>query len=449
MEVIFPDALAPLIRQIEAHVYANPPLAIDAARQLLKQCRQADHLAYVYEQLGFAHLILGEYRLACLFYDQARELAPPNMYVLANLAHARFELGERDAAVTIGREALRLKDELACAEAGAPTLAAPRRGALNLVSFSLYGQQARYGEMAVLNVLAARRHLPEFTCRFYLDDSVPPALVQRLKRLGAHCVAMGSAGPSMPATFWRFLAMDDAAADCVLVRDVDALIDARDAWCVRDWQQSGLAFHVMRDDCCHTELILAGMFGIRAGVIPGISALIANYLQQTGSRAWQRYGDQLFLRHALWPRIRHQTLTHDSIYEYGARLNALACVAGDPSRQGPLNNFIGANHASYRIACTLDQKLPDGMQLQLSVLGPGGTLVCRHPMQAVAQTTGDRAPAALSWQVFLPQLYAQALETGRWTHQISSGPIGDPALGDGSIDGVLLGISAGPSSAQE
>lgn len=179
MAVVFPEALRPWVDQVEAHAYTHPALAIDAARQLLKQCHSPEQLGYVYEQLGFAHLILGEHRLSCLFYEQARAWDPDNMYVLANLAHAQYELGEREQAVQTGRRALAIKDRQACGSAAsnAPHLHRPHRGAHHLVSFSLYGHLPRYGEMAVLNVLATQRHLPGFVCRFYIDDSVPAAVV--------------------------------------------------------------------------------------------------------------------------------------------------------------------------------------------------------------------------------------------------------------------------------
>ena len=331
MSVTFPPDLHPLVQQVEAHVYAQPPLAIEAARQLLKQCQQPEHLAYVYEQLGFSHLILGEHRLSCLFYEQARALQPQNMYVLANLAHARYELGDHQEAVHLGQQALKLKDELACSTALAQHIAlqTPHRGASNLISFSLYGLQPRYGEMAVLNVLAARRHLPDFVCRFYLDKSVPPALVQRLQALGAQCILMDTESGHMPPTFWRFLAMDDAQANHVLVRDVDSLIDAREAWCIQDWRLSGREFHIIRDDCCHTELMLAGLIGIQSGVLRDVAGQIAQFLKTSGEAGWKRFADQLFLRECVWPLARQHALTHDTVYGYGTHVHQVSYPADD------------------------------------------------------------------------------------------------------------------------
>ena len=441
MSVTFPAALHPLVQQVEAHVYAQPPLAIEAARALLKQCQQPEHLAYVYEQLGFAHLILGEHRLSCLFYEQARALQPQNIYVLANLAHARYELGEREQAVHIGREALRLKDEQAC-EAYKPEpapLQAPFQGPLNLVSFSLYGALPRYCEMAVLNVLAVQRHLPGFVCRFYTDDSVPPAVLQRLQALGAQCVTLGTEGSRMPATFWRFLGMDDPQADCVLVRDVDALIDAREAWCVRDWQQSGQAFHILRDDCCHTELILAGLLGIRSGVLRGMRECIGHFLAREPEMGWRRYGDQLFLRHAIWPAVHAHTLTHDTVYGYGHQVHAVGYK--DHPQAGPRNAFIGANHATCQLNCSVDQPLPPGARVVLSLTDAAGTLVCRHAMQAAPFNPSAPSGVPSHWAIQLPQTYADRVQNGQWRTEVAWQTHAD-GLGDGSTDPVLLGMQA-------
>jgi tetratricopeptide (TPR) repeat protein len=109
MNVHFPEDLAHLVAQVQSQVYAHPQRAIEAARELIKRVHSEEHLAYVYEQLGFAHLILAEHRLSCLFYEQALALQPRNMYVLANLAHALYELCEHPRAVDMGRAALQIE----------------------------------------------------------------------------------------------------------------------------------------------------------------------------------------------------------------------------------------------------------------------------------------------------------------------------------------------------
>lgn len=128
MVVNFSENLQSLVDQVQANSYAHPNVAIDAARQLLKHCHTPEHIAYVYEQMGFAHLILGEHRLSCLFYEQARSLQPENMYILANLAHAQYELGDKDKAVRTGRQALKIKDQEACSKSEAKPIHPPASG---------------------------------------------------------------------------------------------------------------------------------------------------------------------------------------------------------------------------------------------------------------------------------------------------------------------------------
>jgi hypothetical protein len=430
MSLIFPEDLQPLVEQVQANNYSHPQKAIEATRQLLMHCRDAEHIAYAYEQLGFAHLLLGEHRLACLFYEQARTLNPNNIYVLANLAHAQYELGEPEKAVRIGKKALRLKDQEACQAAPTPreALQTPYRGPVNLVAFSLYGGNPRYCEMAVLNVLAAQRHLPDFVCRFYVDHTVPTAVIHRLTHLGAQCVHMSDHETRLPATFWRFLAMDDPQANEVLVRDVDSLIDAKEAWCVQEWRTSQQNFHIIRDDCCHTELILAGLFGIRAGSVRHITSRIEDFMQAAGPAAWQRYADQLFLRHHIWPLVRAKALTHDSVYNYGERVHA---IKYNPSPEhGPHNTFIGANHATCQIECELNPAPPAGMQAIVTIKDEADELVCCYPLQAVAETH--------KWRSHLPRVYLNALESGQWRYDIQVQPEDASAIGQGSVSPSLL-----------
>jgi len=434
MNIVFPEDWRPLVAQVQTNVYSKPARAIEAARQLLKRCSSPEHIAYVYEQLGFAHLILGEHRLSCLFYEQARKIDPNNIYVLANLAHAQYELGERVKAVHVGREALRLKDELACRAHPISThgLAKRCQGASQVIAYSLYGNQPRYCEMAVLNVMAAQQHLPDFVCRFYVDATVPGALLNRLEALGAQCIYIDDKTKRMPATFWRFLAMDDVQADWVLVRDVDSLIDAKDACCVQDWRQSGYDFHVIRDDCCHTELILAGLFGIRSGVVGNIQSHIDQFVQLHGSAAWDRYADQLFLRNFIWPLVRQHTLTHDQIYSYGEHVQPMKYV---PTQQTqPLNNFIGANYATCQIACTLDNNTSQTPPY-VTVRHPSGVLICRYLMQK--NETSDNPN---SWHTHLPISYMHALRSGEWQLDIALYAQGQVLEGEGSIDPELLGF---------
>jgi hypothetical protein len=441
MSVEFPAELRGLVAQVQGNVHSQPQQAIASARALLKLIERPEHLAYTYEQLGFAHLVLGEHRLSCLFYEQALALEPGNFYALAIMAHAQYELGSRETAVWTGRRAMRLKDEHACALAsagpsGTERPGVPHGGTLQLVSFSLYGSQPRYCEMAVLNVLAVRRHLPDFVCRFYMDDTVPPAIVERLQTLGAQCVPVRDRQAVVPPKFWRFWAMDDPQADCVLVRDADALIDAREAWCVSRWRESGAACHVIRDDCCHTELLLAGLIGVRAGAVRDVGARMLRHALEAGDAARGRYADQIFLR-SLWPCLKQDMLTHDSIYAFGPGLQPLAYSPQDD--EGPRNAFMGANHATCELTMSAAARADESVVPEVALKDSAGTLICSYPMTADPM---NGAGGIVTWRITLPYIYLEPLQTGRWHCDIADHPLDARRPGEGCIDAAVLGFAA-------
>ena len=447
MNVVFESQYEALVREAESCLYKDPQHAILILRGLIKACKLSDHMAYLYEHMAFAYLLLGEHRLSRLFYEQTLQLKPNNMYAMANLAHVLFELGERDRAVLVGRSAMQEKDQDACAAVtpGISTkeLGPPYGGMQNVVVFSLFGDDPRYCETAILNVLSVQQNLPKFQCRFYVDDTVPCEILRRLEMLGAHCVHMGPNASRYPGTFWRFLAMDDPTLDCVVVRDVDALLDNRDAQCILEWQQSSFPFHILRDDCCHTELIMAGMFGIRSGTIRNTVQIIDSFVDTDRTKAASRYSDQLFLRTKVWPLIRDKALTHDRIYSFGQH------VVASPNKMAVLNrfenDFIGANHAVLHFQCEFKESLALGEQLWLTIKSLDDVLICRYPMRMVANsTTNYEYSPGLNvnysrWELYLPKMYEEPLKKGEWRQEVDVG-VETFQIGDGTVLSRILGF---------
>lgn len=235
-------------------------------------------------------------------------------YDLMAMVHS--DIGAADKAAAFGTGALRAKDA-ACAEA--PVLApvtrpfdieAPTR---NIIAFSLWGQDPRYLMGAVNNAVVARYLYPGWTCRFYLDDSVPGATVDQLRRQGAQIARVGGDWTADRfGLFWRFLVEDDANVDLYLVRDADSVMNIKERAAVEDWLASGRAFHVMRDLPRHSELILAGMWGAHRGNIGGMAARIRAHVDAPGKSLGNVTTDQLFLRREVWPIVRQDVLMHDA-----------------------------------------------------------------------------------------------------------------------------------------
>jgi hypothetical protein len=245
--------------------------------------------------------------------------------VHANLARALHAVGRTSEALPHGQQALLLKDRQACQDFQArgerPLAAEPAppfdatRPQQNVVAFSLWGTRPTYVEGAIANARLVPVFYPGWTCRIYVDDSVPPSALDALRQAGAEIVVMPTA-ISHYGLFWRFFVADDEQVRYFVCRDADSRINSQEKAAVTEWLGSGRPFHVMRDSPYHTELILAGLWGGVGGRLRGIRTWIDRFFRPTD----HRWADQDFLRLEIWPRIRDQAMIHDGFYAlFGAR----------------------------------------------------------------------------------------------------------------------------------
>ncbi len=305
----------------------------------------------------------------------------------------------REAARTCGLRALALKD----ARHTQPVIwplprVAPCTGTLQVIAYTLFGANPRYGETMVLNVQAAQALFPQWVVRIYGDASVPQALRERLMAAGAQWVDCGGDDwQGIHPLMWRFAVMEDPSVSRWLLRDADSLLSTREQAAVEAWLRSGKCFHTMRDYYTHTELLLAGMMGGIGGVLHGLMdrmrAFAAAHAQE------MRVVDQHFLRHEVWPTVRQSLLTHDSWFGF---LNAQPFPTHAPHGLGD-NFHVGCNLASAAVG-TDTSNLPDGTQVHWRLLDENGAEVCTY---AATVTKG-------AWRAQLPMPYIQRLREGQW-----------------------------------
>jgi len=241
-----------------------------------------------------------------------------------NLCIVHGRLGQMEEARYHGTRCLELED---AAVTGGPARNLsdvpvppfdPARVERNVVSFSLFGDEERFGRGAVVNARAARFLYPGWSCRFYVDDSVPGPVIQALGAEGARVLKVNGM-PAQPfGTFWRFLVADDPEVDRYIVRDADAVLNIRECVAVREWLTSDRHFHVMRDHYEQAELIIPGMWGGVTGALPPIGPSARRYLASRNDLPGHT-ADQEFLRDWLWTTIRTSVMTHDSQFAFGDR----------------------------------------------------------------------------------------------------------------------------------
>ena len=181
----------------------------------------------------------------------------------------------------------------------------------NIISYSLFGSEVRYCEYAVLNAKKALEIFPDWRCRFYIDETVPRHVVNRLIELNAQVIFATDSMKLLPGVFWRFYVMDDPNVKRFIIRDADSLLSYREKMAVEDWIGSERLFHTMHDAKDHVELILPGMWGGCTGILPNIEQSIIKFIESDRFTTMNSV-DQHFLRFCVWPTVKQSVLIHDS-----------------------------------------------------------------------------------------------------------------------------------------
>jgi hypothetical protein len=116
-----------------------------------------------------------------------------------------------------------------------------------------------------------------------------------------------------------------------MIRDCDSVLNIRERKAVEEWLGSGKRFHLLRDNAAHTDLILAGLWGGVARLLPPVPQLVQGFSYNPVTES--RTADQHFLGRVVWPLIKDHCLIHDRCSARSARgLSAGARPASRPAR---------------------------------------------------------------------------------------------------------------------
>jgi tetratricopeptide (TPR) repeat protein len=343
---------ARLYDQLSYYLFVKGHFA-DALRMLEESHRLDPDNLETLRHLSVINKRLHKNAKAISWAQKALALAPDDFVSLDTLAGGLRHLNRFDEARAAGTRSLVLKEKAALRATPARpdwNLRAPRPsagqhqiGALpNVIAFSLWGDQPRYLRGALRNALEAPQVMPGWTLRFDVDHTVPTAFLDLLRKNGAQVVVHQAqqAASLRQRLAWRFLVANDARVGYFLCRDADSVIGAREAQAVNAWLDGDAHFHVLRDWWSHTDLMLAGLWGGVAGVLPSIEVMMRDYQSPAMETA---NIDQWFLRDQVWPLIRHSVCVHDRLFTMpGARP-----VPGTSPPFGS-NEHIGQNEHAVR-----------------------------------------------------------------------------------------------------
>ena len=257
------------------------------------------------------------YKEAVQYVKEALVHYPEDYLLWDILAASHYHLNNEQEASDAGTSSLNLKDKRHSGKLKGWSL--PKRsasqvtsGKKRVISFCLWGKNTRYLHGALRNLLLAPDIYPGWELWFYVDSSIPSNYLKLMKHLGAHLIHKPENQPLKDKLCWRFQVANASDVGYFLIRDADSVISVREQRTVQEWLESDRFFHVIRDWWTHTDLILAGLWGGVAGVLPDIQKKLANY---SSVHLETPNIDQWFLRDELWRYIRKDCLIHDRCFK--------------------------------------------------------------------------------------------------------------------------------------
>jgi len=327
-------------------------IAIELTLQAINRSGTSKPLPLIL-QLSYYVFLLGDPKSAAAFLKEGRKHYPENIELLKNLSVCLGRSHQTEEAIEVAQHLIkitpndplvfdilascysRIGDYKKSSESGSTslqikhtqsikntTLWTPPSGSprqwlstktdKNVIAFSLWGQQLAYLRGALDNMLVADIYAG-WTLRFYVDDSVPSDLLEALRSLGAEIFVEAPNQLKKCRLAWRFKVANDPSVGRFLIRDVDSVLSQREKETVNEWIASDKWFHIMRDWWTHTDLILAGMWGGVAGILPDLTSMLMQYR----SPAMETDNiDQWFLRDEVWRLIYDQALIHDRCFKH-------------------------------------------------------------------------------------------------------------------------------------
>lgn len=174
-----------------------------------------------------------------------------------------------------------------------------------VISISVWGDSPRYCVGAIKNAEIAQKIFPDWTCRIFVDDSVPSKYLDSLNKMSNVEIAEIN-DEGIFGAFWRFYSMFESE-DCITIsRDSDSRISVREAKIIDEWLQSDKKFSIIRDHERHYDWpILAGMWGMK-GLLDGS---LMSKIREYGKNHFYT-SDQIFLAKEIWPIAQNDCVIH-------------------------------------------------------------------------------------------------------------------------------------------
>ncbi len=170
---------------------------------------------------------------------------------------------------------------------------------MNIISFSLWGNNSRYIDGAIANQKISALLFPKWKCHWYVGQDVAVDVIDYLVKLGGVVVKKGKSLQTEGA-LWRYEASLNNEAERIIFWDADSLLSTRLKKIVEHWILSNKPYMILRDHPIHVSPIMAGLLGVCNSGISIINDIVndRHLIKHT------KYGfDEIFLGKYCYPKI--------------------------------------------------------------------------------------------------------------------------------------------------
>jgi len=184
-----------------------------------------------------------------------------------------------------------------------------------VISYSLYGNAGKYIEGLIINCKLINLHFPDFWIYVFIGNDFDHSILEKITNFNNIKIIETGVSGHLNALH-RFVAIDYDEVGIAFSRDCDSYVNRRDRYCIQKFLETGKKFQIIRDHEFHNSEILAGMWGIKKGI------LRFNMMNKINEFLYSRKGlilfgnDQHFLTREVYPHVRDHSQIFDDFFDF-------------------------------------------------------------------------------------------------------------------------------------
>jgi hypothetical protein len=191
-----------------------------------------------------------------------------------------------------------------------------------VISFSLYGSVENYFRGLIENCKRINEIYPNFWIYVFIGNDFDHHILDDKLDNFTNVLVFQTGKSGLENRSHRFFAIDFPEVGIMFSRDLDSIVNLRDQYCINKFIESDKKFQIIRDHQNHSTQILAGMWGIKKGLLQtNIRDLFNRFKMQrtfgiTKQIKFETESDQHFLAKFIYPIVMHDALVFDEYFNY-------------------------------------------------------------------------------------------------------------------------------------